>query len=101
MINHSYLRGKGNIMQNIYTKQDSLETGKNKSDGFSSSLGKEENQKIKDTVSDVKKKLAQGEEQLKEIVSTIDKQLHENPWPIVGGVAAGCLLLGFIMGKSK
>lgn len=30
----------------------------------------------------------------------VDEKMHQNPWPYVGGVAVGALLLGFILGKS-
>ena len=57
--------------------------------------------RIRSVVSDVEKKLKQGEEQVRNLVTNVDKQLHKNPWPIVAGVAASCLFMGFIMGTTK
>jgi len=37
----------------------------------------------------------------KEIATEVDRQVRENPWPYIGGVAAGALLIGYIMGRSK
>ena len=45
--------------------------------------------------------LDEGGEKLKDIASDVDAQVHENPWPYIGGVALGALLLGFIMGSSR
>jgi len=57
--------------------------------------------RIKHAVSEIENKLKHGQEQAEQLFSTVDKQLHQNPWPIVVGVAASCLLLGVILGKSK
>ncbi len=62
---------------------------------------KEGEEYVKDIVSDTQKTLKQGREQLKQAIAEVDKRLHENPWPIVAGVAVGCTLLGFIMGSNK
>lgn len=43
----------------------------------------------------------EGAEQLKSVASDVDKKIHDNPWPYVGGAALAALLLGFIMGNSK
>ena len=88
-------------MQNVLNKQGTSETARDKNEDYVSSAIQEGEQKVRDIISDAKKKLSQGGAQLKEVASAVDKQLHENPWPIVGGVAASCLLLGFILGKSK
>jgi len=40
-------------------------------------------------------------EKAKEIAAEVDHQVRENPWPYIGGVAAGALLIGYIMGRSK
>ncbi len=45
--------------------------------------------------------LGEGGEKLKEAASEIDERVHENPWPYIGGVAIGALLLGFILGGSS
>ena len=40
-------------------------------------------------------------ERAREIASDLDVQVRENPWPYLGGVAIGALLIGFILGRSK
>ena len=91
-------------MQNPYsTKERETETGSkvNKGAEYMSSAIREEEQKIRDVFADAEKRLKQGEEQLRKVIANVDKQLHDNPWPIVGGVAAGCLLLGFLFGTTR
>lgn len=39
-------------------------------------------------------------EKAKEIAETVDESVHKNPWPYIGGVAVGALLLGFILGRK-
>ena len=58
-------------------------------------------EKLKSTAYDAQKKLKQGQEQVQQLISQADKQLHENPWPIVAGVAVGCLFLGFFAGNVR
>ena len=61
-----------------------------------------ENQdRIKSVMSDVENKIKEGQDTLKTVAANVDKQLHDNPWPIVAGVAVGCVLLGFILGINK
>ena len=48
-----------------------------------------------------RKKFAEGKEQIQHMVTNVDKQLKTNPWPIVGGIAATCLLLGFVLGTYR
>ncbi len=57
--------------------------------------------KVKGFASDANKKLKQGEDQLQQIIATVDKQLHANPWPVVTGVAVAALLVGFIAGSRR
>lgn len=45
--------------------------------------------------------LFKGPEKFTEAFSDIDEQVHKDPWPYLGGVAAGALVLGFILGASK
>ena len=45
--------------------------------------------------------VGEGEESLREAVSGLDDRVHENPWAYLGGVAAGALLVGFILGSSS
>jgi ElaB/YqjD/DUF883 family membrane-anchored ribosome-binding protein len=42
-----------------------------------------------------------GTERAKEIAAEVDQQVHDNPWPYIGGVAFGALLIGYILGRSK
>ncbi len=42
-----------------------------------------------------------GGERLKQVASDVDEKVKENPWPYIGGVAVGALLLGFILGASR
>ena len=37
----------------------------------------------------------------KEMAVDVDEQVHENPWPYIGGVAVTALLIGYILGRSK
>jgi len=50
---------------------------------------------------EAQKKLKQGQEQLQKLIAQADHQLHENPWPIVAGVAVACLFLGFFAGNVR
>ena len=42
-----------------------------------------------------------GGERLQEVVADVEEKVKENPWPYIGGVAVGALLLGFILGASR
>jgi ElaB/YqjD/DUF883 family membrane-anchored ribosome-binding protein len=42
-----------------------------------------------------------GTDQAKKIAAEVDEQVHENPWPYIGGVAVAALLIGFLLGRSK
>ena len=45
--------------------------------------------------------IEEGGEKFKEVATDIDEKVRENPWPYLGGVALGALLLGYILGSSK
>ena len=45
--------------------------------------------------------IEEGGEKFREVASEVDDRVHENPWPYIGGVAIGSLLLGFILGSSS
>jgi ElaB/YqjD/DUF883 family membrane-anchored ribosome-binding protein len=40
-------------------------------------------------------------EKAREISATVDKSVHENPWPYIAGSAAVGLLLGFALGRNR
>ena len=88
-------------MQNTYSREKDTETPlKDRAADLSASL-KQGEERVKGVITDVEQKLKQGQEQLKSVASQVDQQLHENPWPVVAGVAISCILLGFIMGVGK
>jgi ElaB/YqjD/DUF883 family membrane-anchored ribosome-binding protein len=42
-----------------------------------------------------------GGEKARRAASEVDEKVKQNPWPYIGGVAMGALLLGFILGASR
>jgi ElaB/YqjD/DUF883 family membrane-anchored ribosome-binding protein len=40
-------------------------------------------------------------DKVKDIAGELDENVHKSPWPYIGGAALGCLILGYIMGRSK
>jgi ElaB/YqjD/DUF883 family membrane-anchored ribosome-binding protein len=42
-----------------------------------------------------------GVEKAKERAGDVDKSVHRNPWPYIGGTAAVALLLGYILGRNR
>jgi ElaB/YqjD/DUF883 family membrane-anchored ribosome-binding protein len=42
-----------------------------------------------------------GAEKAREIAGDVDKNVHKNPWPYVGGAAVVGLLLGYILGRNR
>lgn len=61
--------------------------------------------KNKETMNRIKKAtlnaVEEGQERFEDAVVDIDKKVKKNPWPYIGGAAAGALLLGFILGSSN
>ncbi len=45
--------------------------------------------------------LAEGGEKVKKAAKEVDKRVHENPWPYLGGVAVVSLILGYFMGSKR
>jgi len=79
-------------MQDTYIRE--------KKDEFSKTIEQGE-EKLKSAAWDVQRQLKQGQEQVQQLIGQADKQLHENPWPVVAGVAVSCLFLGFIVGTGR
>ena len=60
------------------------------------------------SVSDAKKHAAElaahakdvGVEKACELSREVDKSVHSNPWPFIGGTAVVSLLLGYILGRN-
>lgn len=42
-----------------------------------------------------------GVEKAREMAGDVDKHVHRNPWPYIGGTAAIGLLLGYILGRNR
>ena len=42
-----------------------------------------------------------GQEKVKQVATAVDDQVHENPWPYIGGAALAAFLFGFILGRKK
>jgi ElaB/YqjD/DUF883 family membrane-anchored ribosome-binding protein len=42
-----------------------------------------------------------GGKKAKEIAEDVDEVVHDNPWPVIGGVALASLLIGYILGRNK
>lgn len=81
-------------MANPYTKENPVR-------GKAEEYMQQAEAQARDAISELEKKLRHGQENFRQLFSTADKQLHENPWPIVTSLAAGCLFLGFIIGALR
>lgn len=68
---------------------------------YTSSAMNEAQDKAKQTMAELQGQIHQTQEQLTKLTNEVDKQLKENPWPIVIGVGVGCLLLGTVLGALK
>jgi ElaB/YqjD/DUF883 family membrane-anchored ribosome-binding protein len=40
-------------------------------------------------------------EKAREVAHDVDKNVHHNPWPYIGGTAVVALLLGYILGRNR
>ena len=40
-------------------------------------------------------------EKARELAGDVDKKVHSNPWPYIGGTAVIGLLLGYILGRNR
>ena len=43
----------------------------------------------------------EGIKKVKDVAEQVDESVHKNPWPYIGGVALGALIIGYIMGRTK
>ncbi len=43
----------------------------------------------------------EGKDKVIGLATSINKMVHKNPWPYIGGVAVGMLILGLFQGRSK
>jgi len=41
-----------------------------------------------------------AEEEMMEVAGGIDRRVHSDPWPILAAVAAGTLVVGYLMGRG-
>jgi len=87
-------------MQNDYTSKQGQTTA-DKAAEFARSAGQQAEQKGKDIASDAQKMFKEGQEQAGKIMETVDRQVRENPWPVIAAVAAVSLLLGCVISKSN
>lgn len=76
-------------------------TDQDKAKEYSQSAMEQGESNLKQALGEAEKKLKEGHDQATKWASTIDKQVHDNPWPLVAGVSVACFLLGLIIGKSK
>jgi ElaB/YqjD/DUF883 family membrane-anchored ribosome-binding protein len=93
-------------MQNGYDKEkQSKNLGQGNGGYGRTSVIEGNEQQVKDMADNAQQQInegiKQGQEKASQLISTVDKQLSENPWPIVAGVALGAFLLGTLIGKSR
>lgn len=41
-----------------------------------------------------------SEDRVREVATQIDEDVHNNPWPYIGGAAVASLMLGYILGRK-
>jgi ElaB/YqjD/DUF883 family membrane-anchored ribosome-binding protein len=83
-----------NLMSDKYThlREMIMETEK----GLAQSLAS-----VKDhTVAAAAHAQEEGVEKAREISSDVNKNVHQNPWPFIGGTAVISLLFGYILGRT-
>ncbi len=56
---------------------------------------------VKGVVSELQHKMEEGKEKASEFMSAVDKQVRDNPWPVIAGVAVGSFLLASLISKSR
>jgi ElaB/YqjD/DUF883 family membrane-anchored ribosome-binding protein len=77
------------------------QTAADKASEFARSAVQQAEEKGKNIAGDAQKMLKQGQEQAGKVMESLDKQVRDNPWPIIAGVAIGAFLLGSLMSKSS
>jgi ElaB/YqjD/DUF883 family membrane-anchored ribosome-binding protein len=86
-------------MPNDYSSRQ-LPSVADKASEFTKSAGQHVEEKSKEMAADAQKMLKQGQEQAGKMMDTLDKQVRDNPWPIIAGVAVGSFMLGSLLTKS-
>ena len=56
---------------------------------------------LSEKYSHIKDALSEGRDKAGEVFEEVDEKVRKNPWPYIGGVAIGALLLGYILGNQK
>jgi ElaB/YqjD/DUF883 family membrane-anchored ribosome-binding protein len=89
-------------MPNDYnSRQGQGQTTADKASEFARSAIQQGEEKARDIAGDAQKMLKQGQEQAGKALESLDKQVRDNPWPIIAGVAIGSFLLGSLVSKSN
>ncbi len=89
-------------------KEELRNLAANKFQNLKAALGATE-QTVAAAVSDAGKRAAEaarqaaevGAEKAKVVAADVNKQVHENPWPYIGGAAVVGVLFGYILGRNK
>ena len=88
-------------MPNEYNKDRNYQTpAKQQPSDYAKSEIQDAEDRIKGIADNFQKQIKQGQEQLGQLAAKADKQVRENPWPVVIGVGAVAFLLGCVVGKS-
>lgn len=89
-------------MQNDYSnKSGQAQSATDKATEFARSAGQQPEQKGQEIGRDAQQLLKHGQEQAGKFIDGLDKQVRQNPWLIVAGVAVGAFVLGSLLNKSN
>ncbi|MDA3926598.1 MAG: hypothetical protein PF904_18070 [Kiritimatiellae bacterium] len=82
-----------NLMSDKYThlRETIIET----ENGFAQKLASAKDHAVEATTNATEAKV----EKAREISSDVNKSVHQNPWPFIGGTAVISLLFGYILGR--
>ena len=72
-----------------------------KASEFTRTSGQQIEEKGKDMIGDAQKTIKQGQEKIGKFAELADKQVRENPWPILAGVAVISWVIGRLMASRK